>query len=351
MFARRRAHRAFTLVELLVVIAIIGTLVALLIPAVNGARKRAQQAQCLNNLKQLGLAMVNYSTTGKGSYPGWANSVKVVSPSQGPGTLAAPWTVKILPKLDEQTLFDTIQQVAMDYSAPPKISAFNCPSDASTDASIGTLTYVVNSGIPDTQQNPLSNNSPPTDLKANGVCHDLRNGRLGPTVTGTDIRDGLSRTILISENVHKDADLGAFKCTWLGPLQANAVTDGSPTYNDMTSNPEQRFGMIWVYDQSNPLVPNQTLFMTLNRDQPSGSSGNYSSQGSAFARPASYHGDEFQVAFCDGTARSISQDIEYRVYQQLMTPDGQKADIPGANPSLRPQLIKYMTPPLGDGDY
>jgi prepilin-type N-terminal cleavage/methylation domain-containing protein len=74
----RSSHLAFTLIELLVVIAIIAVLIALLLPAVQAAREAARRAQCVNNLKQLGIALHNYHDTHNvvpwGSGPwGWSD--------------------------------------------------------------------------------------------------------------------------------------------------------------------------------------------------------------------------------------------------------------------------------------
>lgn len=102
-------RKGFTLVELLVVIAIIGILIALLLPAVQAAREAARRTQCLNNLKQIGVACHNYNDTLK-KLP-W-NYDPPLTPRAGelPGSIlgAYSWIVSILPYVEQDNLYEKI---------------------------------------------------------------------------------------------------------------------------------------------------------------------------------------------------------------------------------------------------
>lgn len=116
MLIRRKTceSRGFTLVELLVVIAIIGVLVALLLPAVQAAREAARRISCSNNLKQLGLAVINYTDSNAGEIPssvtmwGFQNDA---APDKRPDTgySGRGWIVQVLPQLEQQSMYDVIK--------------------------------------------------------------------------------------------------------------------------------------------------------------------------------------------------------------------------------------------------
>ena len=118
-------RRAFTLVELLVVIAIIGILIALLLPAVQAAREAARRSQCANNLKQIGLALLNYEDAFKTLPP------SVVYGCPGDRTTATAeipyhhtWITRILPFLEQQALYDQMDPLrpAWDVAAGAPMS-------------------------------------------------------------------------------------------------------------------------------------------------------------------------------------------------------------------------------------
>jgi prepilin-type N-terminal cleavage/methylation domain-containing protein/prepilin-type processing-associated H-X9-DG protein len=126
--------RGFTLVELLVVIAIIGVLVALLLPAVQAAREAARRAQCTNNLKQIGLALITYADARK-TLPAATQfnpSAVYPRPQNGPG---GTWVLEILPFIEQQALyarFDRTRACNDPKNFPMMETPINfliCPSD------------------------------------------------------------------------------------------------------------------------------------------------------------------------------------------------------------------------------
>src|SRR5262249_14804087 len=115
----RKYTTGFTLVELLVVIAIIGILVALLLPAIQAAREAARRSTCTNNLKNLGLAVLNHHDAQK-HFPvseGWSdpqsdedNIALATKPPNGRKLSGKGWILAILPQLEEQALYDRFTQ-------------------------------------------------------------------------------------------------------------------------------------------------------------------------------------------------------------------------------------------------
>lgn len=133
--ARRRS--GFTLVELLVVIAIIGILVALLLPAVQSAREAARRTQCQNNLKQIGLALLNYHSNNSTFPPSshWPNNGSGIRTTNNPA-LAENWVILVLPALEQQNLynqFDRTKFITDPANAAPRsvlLDVMMCPSDS-----------------------------------------------------------------------------------------------------------------------------------------------------------------------------------------------------------------------------
>src|SRR5271166_413453 len=105
-----RNRRAFTLIELLVVIAIISVLIALLLPAVQAAREAARRAQCVNNLKQVGLALHNYISVTNVLPPGRINSHIA-----GLGNCWGAYA-QMLPQLDQQVIYS-----CFNFNLPPDV--------------------------------------------------------------------------------------------------------------------------------------------------------------------------------------------------------------------------------------
>jgi prepilin-type N-terminal cleavage/methylation domain-containing protein len=331
---RALSSRGFTLVELLVVIAIIGILVALLLPAIQAAREAARRSQCANNLKQIGIAVLNFESTKK-RLP--AGSTSDGNDIRGP--YRTTWSIDILPYLEESGLYDIWHKNSQSPLNYPIEHANNtqiqqtflkqyiCPSDFGTNelekpesptgsAMIQLLwapgSYRANSGASKGINGSTYFDNPEwTDESKNdlpdwmrGPMHAVPKGgvrHLDP-VELKQITDGTSKTRLIGE-------YHTLTKHWEGTTPNSRRTFWSYAYTSYN----QSSGV----DESRNLIPDYEKCLTIN------GVGQFDSCKRAWG--SLHAGNVIQTVFCDGAVRAISSDVDTKLYVASSTITGRES--------------------------
>ena len=221
-------NRGFTLIELLVVIAIIGVLIALLLPAVQAAREAARRAQCVNNLKQMGISFHNYHAAVNCLPPGY--SYILGYPTGGFG-----WASMILPFVEQRALFQAINFDLPAWSAEnttvctTALAIYQCPSDITV-----TRGYLVREGFRYARSSYVANFGP-NDLD---LTPEDRQGMFSrnSATRFAEVTDGLSQSLAASERTNAIyvtviGSAGHFdlETVWPGAIKENPVDDHGHT--------------------------------------------------------------------------------------------------------------------------
>jgi prepilin-type N-terminal cleavage/methylation domain-containing protein/prepilin-type processing-associated H-X9-DG protein len=222
--SERPDRRAFTLIELLVVISIIGVLIALLLPAVQSAREAARRGQCVNNLKQIGLALHNYESVQRTLPPGYVSAFDASGTDLGPGW---GWASMILPQMEQSPTFASINfSVGIEFAANQtarmvRFQTFLCPSDR-VEPSWAAVDRDLLTGAP---KRVICQIASSNYIGMNGVSEPGPDGEglffRNSNVAFRDITDGLSQTIAIGERSH-----------FLGPATWTGSVTGALLYDD-----------------------------------------------------------------------------------------------------------------------
>ncbi len=348
-----RARRGFTLIELLVVIAIIAVLISLLLPAVQSAREAARRAQCVNNLKQIGLAMHNYHSSNNalpwGDGPWWiewsAHTLLLPYLEQGPIYNSINFADVELPNFLPPLNIDNPVNSTACYSV---IGVFNCPSDADrlTEVS-GHNNYMANSGSAPNCAYGGNANTPAWSSPAAGPFIYSDSGSYtgltfgGSSVSFASIQDGTSNTAAFSERVKAiGSNISGTSALFDGGRPTASLAVPAAPVPNTQEGLSQPFYQLCI---NTPPVP-----VNGNQDAANGADDNISGAIWASGQPActrylhimppnswscrnglqighvanSRHPGVVNVMFCDGSVKAIKSSISVNAWWALGTRSG-----------------------------
>jgi prepilin-type N-terminal cleavage/methylation domain-containing protein/prepilin-type processing-associated H-X9-DG protein len=344
-----RSRGGFTLIELLVVIAIIAVLIALLLPAVQSAREAARRAQCVNNLKQIGLALHNYHSTA-GSFPMGVSASKNTWNSSNGCDATVTWNgwsaqALMLPYMEQTPIYNSINfmfdplvcnsQNFQNTAFLSIIPGYLCPSDGNAGPKLGfILNYCASIGT--TIGNVQNFPGPSTGVFGYQTTYGIES-----------ITDGSSNTVAFGESLVGGGDGSRYNYRGNGVAAAD---NAYPWVMDASQNPAQTMtalqnctaawltakpnaglgvnrGWHWGWGAEamtivNTIVPPSSSTYTWNACRNGCSTcGTYCMDHAAISNVSSNHPGGANVLFGDGSVRFIKNSIAISTWWAIGTRD------------------------------
>ncbi len=322
------AARGFTLIELLVVIAITAVLIALLLPAVQSAREAARRAQCVNNLKQIGVALHNYHDTLGGFPVGFLYPTGKIPSTTSP--LQYRWSAlaQLSPFLEQSALFNAFNfDFAIAYK-PTGAGAFWPFHPANTSAmAVNVATFV----CPSDGFGPPSDTSGPTNYvfcTGDGApAGDAANANgmfiMGPSMSLRNATDGSSNTVATSEQLLGTP--GDYTQTTPAPIPtipARAFARVAGPLLDDSSCAAAPAG--WLFNKGANWWDGNYLNTLYNHHEPP-DSGRYDCivyHNPGWKAARSHHSGGVNALFCDGHVQFATSSVDPLLWRGLATRAG-----------------------------
>jgi prepilin-type N-terminal cleavage/methylation domain-containing protein len=324
--------RAFTLVELLVVIAIIGTLIGLLLPAVQHSRETSRRSTCLSNQRQLALAALQYDGRMRHYLPLFDQLPPQNRVSQS-GERWTTWAVLMLADLEHGNFLDLYGRGELPLPNE-YVETYLCPSDSTKVRAGSVMSYAANAG---------SGNSAKNQKPANGP---FLNRIYQPKAAMMDghWKDGRDHTLVFSE---RSDSMNYDVIGWNGLTETPNDVNKDPIDHDIVDKSMQDRiwgpGFVWQKSPINCSFINGPHCICPPADDyqscvPVSKTGRYRGADCTLhcnetdrwinAKPSSEHGGGVNVAFASGRCTYIRDAIDYKVFRALMTPNEKQSDSP-----------------------
>ena len=328
-----RRH-GFTLIELLVVIAIIAILIGLLLPAVQKVREAAARAKCQNNLKQLGVACMNYESA-YGIFPAGLTQDNLPNPVAGGTAFQGDSVFSFLLPYIEQGALDSrwnrANPIANKYTGATANTAtiipiLLCPSDGlRKEATVynseyyGPTSYKANGGT-----RPIFATSSTNDgvfMAVGSAARKAASAPIGIKVPIANITDGTSNTIMFGERYHVDANFDSFPAGWrsnstIAQWAWALPVGGDSALSDIMGGAftSINYKLPWAYGQGG--APTSTGTWYIFQDMRLGAFGSGHVGGANFV-------------LCDGSVRYLTNSLPQLSLQLMCTrEDGQVVNVP-----------------------